>query len=127
MNLNLTNLDYTQWTKNDWLDAYTAYCKTNLFGPKTKKEYYDWVRSRLDRQKSLAEPLSKNLINKWTSGFKKASVWAKKRCCDMNGRMLSDVRADAEDHNTREIAERAEDIAVDTQQRLDYLIERVRK
>ena len=96
-------------------------------GPKTKKEYYDWVRSRLDHQKLLAEPLSKNLINKWTGGFKNASVWAKKRGCDMSGQMLSDVRANVEDRSTREIAEHAEDIAVDTRQRLDYLIERVKK
>ena len=70
MNLNLINLDYTEWSRADWTDAYTAYCKTNLFGPMSKREYYDWVRSRLDRQKSVAEPLSKDLATKWTNGFK---------------------------------------------------------
>lgn len=92
MNLNLINLDYTQWGKNDWLDAYTAYCKTNLFGPMSKREYYDWVRSRLDRQKSLAEPLSKDLAAKWTNGFKNASVWAKKRKCNQWGQSLENSR-----------------------------------
>lgn len=90
MNLHLINLDYTQWEKNDWLDAYTAYCKTNLFGPMSKREYYNWVRSRLDRQKSLSEPLSKDLVNKWANGFKNASVWAKKRKCNQWGQSLKD-------------------------------------
>lgn len=92
MNLNLINLDYTEWSRDDWLDAYTAYCKTNLFGPMSKREYYDWVRNRLDRQKSLAEPLSKDLMDKWTNGFKNASVWAKKRKYTQCGQSLEDSR-----------------------------------
>ena len=92
MNLHLINLDYTQWKKNDWLDAYTAYCKTNMFGPMTKKEYYDFVRNRLDRQKSLAEPLSKDLASKWSNGFKNACVWAKKRKCNQWGQTLENSR-----------------------------------
>ena len=92
MNLHLINLDYTEWSRADWTDAYTAYCKTNMFGPMTKKEYYDFVRSRLDRQKSLAEPLSKDLASKWTSGFKNASVWAKKRKCNQWGQALENSR-----------------------------------
>jgi hypothetical protein len=92
MNLNLINLDYTEWSRADWTDAYTAYCKTNLFGPMSKREYYDWVRSRLDRQKSVAEPLSEDLVAKWTNGFKNASVWAKKRKCNMNGVALESCR-----------------------------------
>ena len=92
MNLNLINLDYTEWNRADWTDAYNAYCKTNMFGPMSKREYYDWVRSRLDRQKSLAEPLSKDLATKWTNGFKNASVWAKKRKCNQWGQSLENSR-----------------------------------
>jgi hypothetical protein len=92
MNLHLINLDYTEWSRADWTDAYTAYCKTNLFGPMSKREYYDWVRSRLDRQKSVAELLSKDLVNKWTNGFRNASVFAKKRKCNMNGVALENCR-----------------------------------
>lgn len=92
MNLHLINLDYTQWSRADWTDAYTAYCKTNLFGPMTKREYYDFVRSRLDRQKSLAEPLSKDLVTKWTNGFKNAVVWAKKHKCNQWGQALENSR-----------------------------------
>ena len=92
MNTRIINLDYTEWNKNDWLEAYTAYCTTNMFGPMSKREYYDWVRSRLDRQKSLAEPLSKDLMDKWTNGFKNASVWAKKRKYTQCGQSLEDSR-----------------------------------
>ena len=92
MNLNLINLDYTEWSREDWTDAYTAYSKTNMFGPMTKREYYDWVRSRLDRQKSVAEPLSKDLVTKWTNGFKNASVWAKKHKCNQWGQALENSR-----------------------------------
>lgn len=93
MNIRIINLDYSEWTRADWTDAYTAYCKTNMFGPMTKKEYYDFVRSRLDRQKSLAEPLSKDLATKWANGFKNASVWAKKRKCNQWGQSLENSRS----------------------------------
>ena len=96
MNLHLINLDYTEWSRADWTDAYTAYCKTNLFGPMSKKEYYDWVRSRLDRQKSVAEPLSKDLATKWTNGLKNASVWTKKRKCNMYGQDLENCRPEVD-------------------------------
>ena len=92
MNLNIINLNYTEWNRADWTDAYTAYCKTNLFGPMSKREYYDWVRSRLDRQKSVTESLSKDLMSKWTNGFKNASVWAKKRKCNQWGQSLENSR-----------------------------------
>lgn len=92
MILDIINKPYQEWSKQTWLDAYTAYCKTNLFGPMSKREYYDWVRSRLDRQKSVAEPLSKDLVTKWTNGFKNASVWAKKCKCNQWGQALENSR-----------------------------------
>lgn len=128
MNLNLINLDPAQWTRTDWQDAYAQYCKDNMFGPKTKKEYYDMVIANFAKiAKTTPQPLSDELKRSWTIGKRNARLWAKKRDCDMSGQMLSDVRADAEDRSTREIAERAEDIAVDTKQELEYLIERVRE
>ena len=92
MILDIINKPYQEWNKQTWTDAYTAYCKTNMFGPMSKREYYDFVRSRLDRQKSLAEPLSKDLATKWTNGFKNASVWAKKRKCNQCGQALENSR-----------------------------------
>ena len=92
MILRIINLDYSEWTRADWTYAYTAYCKTNLFGPMSKREYYDFVRNRLDRQKSLAEPLSKDLMTKWTNGFRNASVWAKKHKCNQWGQLLENSR-----------------------------------
>ena len=92
MILDIINKPYQEWSKQTWLDAYTAYCKTNMFGPMSKREYYDFVRSRLDRQKSLAEPLSKDLVDKWTNGFKNAAMWAKKRKCNQWGQALENSR-----------------------------------
>lgn len=128
MNLNLINLDPAQWTRTDWQYAYAQYCKDNMFGPKTKKEYYDMVIANFAKiAKNTPQPLSDELKRSWTIGKRNARLWAKKRGCDMSGQMLSDVRADNEDRNTREVAERAEDIAIDTKSKLEYLIERVRE
>ena len=125
MNLNLINLEPAQWTKTDWQDAYAQYCQHNLHGPKTKREYYDMVISNF--AKITPQPLSDELKRKWTSGKRNARLWAKKHGCNMNGRLRSDIAREQRDNDALETALRAEDIAVDTQQRLEYLIERVRK
>lgn len=126
MNLNLTNIPPTEWTKDDWREAYAEYCKANMYGPKTKKEYYDFVLERHKRLEEAHKPVSPELLQKWVDGRRAAKVWARKRGCDLNGRLLSDVRAEADDRSTREIAERAEDIAVDTKQHLDFLVEQAK-
>ena len=127
MNLNLINLPPTEWSKDDWRDAYAGYCKGNMYGPKTKKEYYDMVLERHKRYEEAHKPISPELLQKWVEGRRAAKAWARWRGCDMNGRMLLQVRAEVEDRSTREIAERAEDIAVDTMQRLDDIIESIRR
>ena len=127
MNLNLINLPPSEWTKDDWRDAYTDYCKHNIFGPKTKKEYYDMVLERYKRLEEMRKPTPPELLQQWVEGRRAAKAWARWRGCDMNGRILLQVRAEVEDRGTREIAERAEDIAVDTMQRLDYIVESIRK
>lgn len=127
MNLNLINLPPSEWTKDDWCDAYADYCKHNIFGPKTKKEYYDMVLERYKRLEDMRKPTPPELLQQWVEGRRAAKAWARWRGCDMNGRMLLQVRAEVEDRGTREIAERAEDIAVDTMQRLDYIVESIRK
>jgi len=127
MNLNLINLPPTEWSKDDWRDAYAGYCKGNMYGPKTKKEYYDMVLERHKQYEEAHKPISPELLQKWVEGRRAAKAWARWRGCDMNGRMLLQVRAEVEDRGTREIAERAEDIAVDTMQRLDYIVESIRK
>lgn len=127
MNLNLINLPPSEWSKDDWRDAYTDYCKHNIFGPKTKKEYYDMVLERYKRLEDMRKPTPPELLQQWVEGRRAAKAWARWRGCDMNGRMLLQVRAEVEDRGTREIAERAEDIAVDTMQRLDYIVESIRK
>lgn len=125
MNLNLINLKPTEWSKDDWRDAYAEYCKANMYGPKTKKEYYDFVLERYKRFEEAHKPTPPELLRKWVEGRRAAKAWAKKRGCDLNGRLLTDVRAEAEDRSTREIAERAEDMAVESVQRLDDLDERI--
>ena len=103
MNLNLINLPPSKWSRTDWRDAYTQYCQHNMFGPKTKKEYYDMV---LERSKE-PEPLSPELLAKWSAGRRAAARWAKKRGCDMNGRLLTDVAAE---NKQRDMDEMADDI-----------------
>lgn len=125
MNLNLINLPPSEWTKDDWRDAYTDYCKHNIFGPKTKKEYYDMVLERYKRLEEVCKPTPPELLQQWVEGRRAAKAWAREHGCDLNGRLLTDVRAEAEDRSTREIAERAEDMAVESVQRLDDLDERI--
>lgn len=98
-----------------------------MFGPKTKKEYYDMVLERHKRLEEAQKPTPPELLQQWVEGRRAAKAWARWRGCDLNGRMLTDVRAEVEDRSTREVAKRAEDIAVDTMQRLDFLIERAKQ
>ena len=127
MNLNLINLHPKDWSKDDWRDAYAEYCKANMYGPKTKKEYYDFVLERHKRLEEAHKPISPELLKKWVEGRRAAIMWAKKRGCDLNGRLLTDVRAEANDRSTREIAERAEDMAVESVQRIDDFVESIRR
>lgn len=125
MNLNLINLKPTEWSKDDWRDAYEQYCKANMFGPKTKREYYDMVLERHKRMEENNKPFPQELLKKWSDGRKAAKAWAQKRGCDLNGRMLSEVRAETENRDIREIAERAEEMGIESIQRLDDLDERI--
>ena len=125
MNLNLINLHPKDWSKDDWRDAYAEYCKANIKGPKTKQEYYDMVMENFRKMDERNKPISQELLDEWTRGRRAAKEWARKRGCDLNGRLLTDVRAEADDRSTREIAERAEDMAVESVQRLDDLDERI--
>lgn len=92
MNLNIINLDCTEWSRADWNDAYSQYCKTNMFGKKSKREYYDMVVANHNRLKSTREPLSEELCRQWTNGFKNASVWAKNHKCNQWGQSLENSR-----------------------------------
>ena len=127
MNLNLINLHPTDWSKDDWRDAYAEYCKGNMFGPKTKKEYYDFVLERHKQLEETHKPTPLELLQKWIEGRRAAKAWARKRGCDLNGRLLTDVRAEAEGRSTREIAERAEEMGIESIQRLDNLDECIKQ
>lgn len=127
MNLNLINLHPKDWSKDDWRDAYAEYCKGNMFGPKTKREYYDMVMENFRKMDERNKPISQELLDEWTRGRRAAKAWARKRGCDLNGRLLSDVRAEEDSRTAIEVADRAEDIAIDTMQRLDYLIDVAKK
>ena len=127
MNLNLINLHPKDWSKDDWRDAYAGYCKGNMYGPKTKKEYYDFVLERHKRLEEAHKPTPPELLQKWVEGRRAAKEWARKRGCDLNGRLLTDIRAEADDRSTREIAERAEDMAVESVQRIDDFVETIRR
>lgn len=127
MNLDLINKHPSQWDKNTWRDAYAEYCKANIKGPKTKQEYYDMVMENFRKMDERNKPISQELLDEWTRGRRAAKAWARAHGCDLNGRLLSDVRAEADDRSTREIAERAEEVAVDTMQRLDDIVDRIRQ
>ena len=123
MNLNIINLKPTEWSKKDWNDAYQQYCKANMFGAKTKREYYDMVLANYKILDEKSKPLSDELIQKWTEGKRAAKLWAKQHKCNMDGKPLDKIRAEKDNRSAVDVANRAEDIAVDTMQRLDYLIE----
>lgn len=127
MNINLINLPPTEWSKDDWREAYAEYCKANMFGPKTKRQYYDFVLERHKRLEEAHKPTPQELLQKWSAGRRAATEWAKQHGCDLNGRLLTDVRAEAEDRSTREIAERAEDMGIESIQRLDNLDEHIKQ
>lgn len=126
MNLDIVNLDCKDWSKDDWRDAYTQYCAHNQFGPMTKKQYYEFVNERHKRLRELSKKPSQEFLDSHTHGWKNAVQWAKKRGCDMNGRLLVAGIAKKRDADALVVAERAEDMATETMQRLDYLIEKVR-
>ena len=92
MNLNIINKDPEDWTREDWTDAYNLYCLQHIYGPKTKKEYYEMVLSNFKRFNSSSSPLSEELRNTWANGWKNAVVFAKKRKCNMNGESLENSR-----------------------------------
>lgn len=88
MNLDIVTLSPTEWSKETWRDAYAQYCRSNMFGVKTKKQYYDFVLANHKRLEMNARPLSDELRDEWTTGWRNAVLWAKKHGCGRNGELL---------------------------------------
>ncbi|MFQ6744655.1 MAG: hypothetical protein ACLRFN_01585 [Alphaproteobacteria bacterium] len=78
MNLNIINLPCDQWTKEDWNDAYSQYCRHNQFEVMDKRQYYDFVHNNHKRLKDRDAPLSAELASKWSAGRNNVRLWAKK-------------------------------------------------
>ena len=116
MNFNIINLDCSKWSKDDWRYAYNQYCQHNMFGPKTKREYYDMVHKNFRKLTEQNKPLSDELKQQWLKGWRNAVAWARHHGCDMNGRLLADVAP----KDAIAIAERAEEIAIDTAEKMSY-------
>lgn len=116
LNLNIVNKYCDEWDKQTWQGAYDGYCKNNMFGQMTKREYYEFVKDRHKQLKLASEPLSDELKRQWTIGKRNARLWAKKHGCDMNGRLLTDFPP----KDAVAIAERAEEIAIDTAEKMSY-------
>ena len=127
MNLNIVNLDCKDWSRADWNDAYAQYCTHNQFGPMNKREYFNFVNERHNQLRKQSETPSQDFLDEHTRGWRNAVQWAKKRGCDMYGHLLVAGIIEKRDADALVVAERAENIATDTMQRLDYLIEKVRK
>lgn len=92
MNLNLINKDPQDWNQEDWQDAYNLYCLQNIYGPKTKKEYYHMVLSNFERINSVGKPLSESVCKQWLEGWRNAVAWAKEHKCNINGESLENSR-----------------------------------
>lgn len=125
MNLNIVNLHPKDWSRTDWQDAYKEYCKGNMFGPKTKQEYYNMVLENYKKLANQNKPLSDELAKQWLEGWRSAVNYARVHKCDRNGTPLSAQTKRDEDALT--IAERAEDMAVDSVQKVEHLVKILRR
>ena len=94
MNTEIITKPCWEWSKETWQQAYTEYCKHNMFGAKTKKQYYDMVVANYKRLEMNAQPLSEKLTRNWLAGWRNAVQWAKKRKCGRNGELLTDRKED---------------------------------
>ena len=117
--------DPPQWTKDEWRELYAEYCKTNPDGPKTKKEYYDMVMARYQKRVERERPVSPELMQEWIAGRRAAKEWARAHGCNLNGELITNVCAETKERSTREIAEKAENIAIESVHRLDDLDEKI--
>lgn len=117
--------DPQEWSKETWQGAYAEYCKTQPWGPKTKREYYDMVMANFKKLAAQQKPLSDELSEQWLKGWRAAVAYARQHKCDINGRELC---ADQQ-RNTDAllVAKDAKEIAVDTAQKLEYLINVAKK
>ena len=127
MNLNIVTLDCKEWSKGDWREAYAQYCAHNQFGPMTKREYFNFVNHRHKQLRETSESPSKDFLDNHARGWRNAVRWAKKRGCDMNGRLLVAGIVEKRDADALAVAERAEDLATNTMQRLDYIISKMER
>lgn len=117
--------DPQDWSKETWQRAYAEYCKGNMFGPKTKREYYDMVMANFKKLAVQQKPLSDELSEQWLKGWRSAVAYARQHKCDMNGCEL--CPGQAHDAEAIVVAEDAKEIAVDTAQKLEYLINVAKK
>lgn len=126
MNLNLVNLTPSDWSKADWREAYALYCTANMFGPKTKQEYYNWVLEREKARRMREKPLDAKLACQWVKGCQQAKKWAQARVkggCDINGRAMADIIAEREHRGVLELS----DSVADLEQRVDIIASKFRK
>lgn len=107
MNLNIITLPCDQWTKEDWNDAYSQYCRYNRFGVMDKRQYYDFVMGNHKRLQKRDEPLSKELAQKWSQGRRNAYQWAKEHNC------LADFRYTEETHSLDDMMDAIKDVQWD--------------
>lgn len=92
MNLDIINLEPVQWDKATWNEAYDQYCKSNMFGVKSKREFYDMVVENFHKLEERRKPLSKELSDKWLAGWRNAVAYAKKHKCNQYGQDLESCK-----------------------------------
>ena len=82
----------------------------------------------LENYKTLSnqnKPLSDELAKQWLEGWRSAVNYARVHKCDRNGTPLS--AQTKRDEDALSIAERAEDMAVDSVQKVEHLVKILRR
>lgn len=119
--------DPPQWTKDEWRELYTEYCKTNPDGPKTKKEYYDMVMARYQKRVERERPVSPELMQEWIAGRRAAKEWARAHGCNLNGELITTAIAEQRNTDALQVAENAREIAIDASLKFDCVLEEIRQ
>lgn len=94
MNTEIITKPCLEWSKETWRYAYAQYCQTNMFGVKTKKQYYDMVVENFKKLAAQQKPLSDELSEQWLKGWRNAVAYARAHKCGHNGELLTDRKKD---------------------------------
>jgi hypothetical protein len=90
MNLNLINLNPSDWSKEDWQDAYNQAMLGDVCCGMSKQQYYDFVIANHKKIEERNMPLSEELKSKW--------IYGKKSCKQLLNKQNTDNCVYSEDY-----------------------------